>query len=45
MTDFDKRELTFDELEIVAGGKTSKPNEFILINRPPPPPIFSGKLA
>ena len=45
MTDFDKRELTIDELDVVAGGKTSKPNEFILINRPPPPPILTGKLA
>ena len=31
MTDFDNRELTIDELDVVAGGKTGKPNEFILI--------------
>jgi len=47
MTDFDNRELTIGELEIVAGGQTkdSKANELILINRPPPPPILTAKFA
>ena len=47
MTDFDNRELTIDELDVVAGGQTkdSKSSELILINRPPPPPILSVKLV
>jgi len=47
MTNFDNRELTIDELDVVAGGQTKdgKSNELILINRPPPPPILSGKLV
>ena len=47
MTNFDNRELTIDELNVVAGGKLkdSTLKELILINRPPPPPIFTGKIV
>ena len=47
MTNFDNRELTIDELDVVAGGKMKEStlNELILINRPPPPPISPGKLV
>ena len=39
MTNFDNRELTIDELDVVAGGKMKESTlkELILINRPPPP--------
>jgi|KBSMisStaDraftv2_1062788.scaffolds.fasta_scaffold2677801_1 hypothetical protein len=34
-------ELTIDELNVVAGGLTKEAmKELILINRPPPPPLF-----
>jgi len=47
MKNLDDRELTIDELDVVAGGQTKESiaKELILINRPPPPPILSGKLA
>ena len=47
MKNFDDRELTIDELDVVAGGQTKESiaKELILINRPPPPPILSGKLV
>lgn len=43
MADFNNgnRELTIDELNAVAGGLTKDAmKELILINRPPPPPLF-----
>ena len=47
MTNFNNRELTIDELNVVAGGKLkdSPLKELFLINRPPPPPIFTGKIV
>jgi hypothetical protein len=47
MTSFDNRELSIDELDVVAGGQTKESiaKELLLINRPPPPPILSGKLV
>jgi hypothetical protein len=47
MTNFDNRELTIGELDVVAGGKAKEraSNELILINRPPPPTIYTGKIV